>query len=272
MSFKHSAVAYLKYFYRAKTIYSVHSPFLYQFVNATLEDKRLFYALEEIEYLRESLLRNNNTITVEDLGAGSRSGADNQRKISSIAKSALSTKAQCHFLFRLCNWLKPKRILELGTSLGISANYMKQGARNTELVTIEGSPEIHKIAKGNLKKFGSSVKCVQSDFDSFISQLDNEQVFDLIYIDGNHTYEATIRYFNILKKHISPNGVILFDDIYWSEGMTKAWFEVKANEEFNTTIDLFDFGLVLNNKSQTESQNHTFIKAIKKPWRIGLWG
>ena len=66
----------------------------------------------------------------------------------------------------------------------------------------------------------------------------------LLYIDGNHTYEATIKYFELALTKKDENTVIIFDDIYWSAGMTKAWQEIKNKKEVLLSIDTFYFGMV----------------------------
>ena len=74
--------------------------------------------------------------------------------------------------------------------------------------------------------------------------------FDVLYIDGNHSYEATLRYFNLVKEYIKEDTIIVFDDIYWSEGMTKAWLEIKNDSIVSHTIDLFYFGLTFFRKEK----------------------
>jgi hypothetical protein len=66
----------------------------------------------------------------------------------------------------------------------------------------------------------------------------------LIYFDGNHTYEATLRYFNEALKKKNADSVFIFDDIYWSEGMQKAWLEIKGNASVKVSIDTWHFGMV----------------------------
>jgi hypothetical protein len=75
---------------------------------------------------------------------------------------------------------------------------------------------------------------------------------DLAFIDGNHTYEATINYFNLLLQKTHYNSVLIFDDIYWSKGMTKAWEEIKHHPKVTVTVDLFYIGLVYFRTQQAE--------------------
>jgi hypothetical protein len=45
---------------------------------------------------------------------------------------------------------------------------------------------------------------------------------------------------------------MIFDDIHWSEGMEKAWLEIKKNKEVSCTIDLFFVGVVFFRKEFKE--------------------
>jgi hypothetical protein len=67
---------------------------------------------------------------------------------------------------------------------------------------------------------------------------------DLAYIDGNHRYEPTLRYFQQLLPKKQHHSIFIFDDIHWSAEMEKAWSEIKAHPEVTLSIDLFFMGLV----------------------------
>ena len=45
----------------------------------------------------------------------------------------------------------------------------------------------------------------------------------LIYIDGNHIFDSTIRYFNLLGKASGYRCIMVLDDINWSGEMARAW-------------------------------------------------
>ncbi len=76
----------------------------------------------------------------------------------------------------------------------------------------------------------------------------NSLSHDLVFIDGNHTKEATLRYFEVFLKKNNKEFAILFDDIYWSKGMTEAWETIKKNKKVNLSIDFYSFGLVFIGK------------------------
>ena len=87
-------------------------------------------------------------------------------------------------------------------------------------------------------------------FDDFLPEIPSEKKYDLIYIDGNHQYSATTKYYNFLKNHISDDGVIIFDDIHWSEEMERAWKEIISDTDVVVSIDTFDFGMIFFRKGQ----------------------
>ncbi|MFY8189892.1 MAG: class I SAM-dependent methyltransferase, partial [Bacteroidia bacterium] len=78
------------------------------------------------------------------------------------------------------------------------------------------------------------------------------QSIDLLFIDGNHSYEATLRYFNLCKPYLHNDSLLIFDDIYWSKGMTNAWEEIKADPMVKVSVDLFFIGLVFFRKEQVK--------------------
>src|SRR5690349_109263 len=129
--------------------HGIHSPFVYDFVRKVLNDKRNFYAYNQVEALRRKLLQDETILEVEDFGAGSAISKTNQRSIASIARNAAKSKKWAQLLFRIVNYYQPKHVLELGTSLGISTAYMALANPQAQLVTAEGSRAIAAQAKKN---------------------------------------------------------------------------------------------------------------------------
>jgi hypothetical protein len=78
-------------------------------------------------------------------------------------------------------------------------------------------------------------------------------------VDGNHRYEPTMQYFNLLLTKSDEHSIFIFDDIHWSSEMEKAWAEIKADARVSLTIDLFYIGIVFLRKEQKE-QEHFIIR------------
>ncbi len=66
---------------------------------------------------------------------------------------------------------------------------------------------------------------------------------DFVYMDANHTYEATMRYWQALLPLAHEKTVFVLDDIHHSQEMEQAWEAIKADEKVSSTIDFFHFGL-----------------------------
>ncbi|PKP47009.1 MAG: SAM-dependent methyltransferase [Bacteroidetes bacterium HGW-Bacteroidetes-12] len=240
---------YLIYFFKATNQHGIHSPFVYELYNNVIKDQTSFYAFADIESIRAMLLLSNQEIDVKDFGAGSKLTTSNKRKISSIVKNAAKSPKYGQLLFRLVNRFKPSTVLEIGTSLGISTMYLAATSKKTNVITIEGCPTISKIATINFKKIGfENITLQNGKFDEILPKIiAKENVFDFVFFDGNHTEKATIIYFNWCLEKANEQSIFVFDDIYWSEEMKRAWQEIKKHPKVTSTIDLFFLGIVFFN-------------------------
>jgi len=70
------------------------------------------------------------------------------------------------------------------------------------------------------------------------------RALDVAYVDANHTYEATMRYVNYLLPLLPVKGIIVLDDIHYSEQMERAWNELKADPRVTTSMDLYHVGIL----------------------------
>lgn len=257
MSKQHQILSYLKYLKNAKGPHGTHSPFIFSFVNEVLRDKRQFYAFEEIEKMRRSLLTNKTEIKIKDFGAGSLHNASNKRKVCEIAKNAGRRKKHGQLLFRIANYFALNNVLELGTSLGLGTSYLAKARENSRVVTVEGCPQIQAQAIKNFESIGlKNIEPYLGNFDDLLPLiLESHPRFDLIFVDGNHRKIPTLKYFNLLKEFVHKNSLIIFDDIHWSKEMEEAWAEIKRDPQVKVSIDLFQFGLVFFMEEIKERQS-----------------
>ena len=245
--------SYLKYRKNRVDAHGIHSPFVFDLYNEVILKAKFIDDLS-IKQLRKKMESDHRSISVEDFGAGSKKNSDTIRKVSGIAKSASVNKKFGRLIARLIDHYNLKSAIELGTSLGIGTSYIASRPSMKKVVTIEGSPEIAKFANQNFQLL--KLKNVDLLIGKFEDQLKNatEQfsTVDLVYIDGNHQYQPTMDYFNFFIDHSDDNTFLIFDDIYWSEGMTKAWEEICASPKINVSIDLFRMGIVCKRSKQAK--------------------
>ncbi len=245
---------------------------MYEFVGFIFRNKLSKEFEKKIEVERKSLENSIVEIEVLDLGAGSNNLKKSKKdKVARIAKTAVSGRLKSLWLHNICAYFKPNYLLEMGTSLGISAAYLAQNA--SSIATLEGNPAIAEVAEKVLKNLSiENVKIITGNFDETLSQSINEQELpDMVYLDGNHTFEATLRYFNLLNSaRKGDEMVLIFDDIYWSEGMMKAWEEIKNSPDISLSIDIYYFGIIFFKTNTVAPKHYTLFPAKWKLWHIGF--
>ena len=243
---------YIQYYLTASNGkgHGVHSPFVFDFIINVLNSEGSYYCFHDIEKIRKIYLSADKVIEVEDFGAGSRTGATKQRAINDIAKSALKPVKYSQLLFKIATYYQPKTILELGTSLGITTAYLSNSNRDSKVLTLEGAKNIALESQQTFKTLGlQNVEQIVGNFDNTLQEALNKlQLVDFAYIDGNHRYEPTVRYYKALLPHINEDSILIFDDIHWSKEMEQAWEEIKNHEAVTLSIDLFFIGLVFFKK------------------------
>lgn len=257
--------SFLNHYFKADTSFSIHSPFLYEISEEILSSTKHYYAFDHLDALRKYLLKDNTPIDRVDLGAGSKKRK--AQTIADVTRTSVSSDWQLKILFHLILHFKPDYILELGTSVGLSTAYMAMAHEHSRVISIEGDPALAQIARDNLDKLGiSNVEIITGNFDEVLpSVLANNPPIGLSFIDGNHSKIPTLKYLDDILKNTADDGIIIMDDIHWSEGMAEAWEQAIHRTGLNATIDLYFFGLLLKNKDLLNTQHLRWIPSKWKP-------
>ncbi|WP_235817913.1 O-methyltransferase [Formosa haliotis] len=243
---------YFKFLIRATNQHGVHSPFVYNLVTLCFYDKKKYSEYAKIETYKAQLIKTNTALQITDLGSGSQFTTSNTRQVKQIAKQSGASLKHAKLLFRLARYFQFKHSLELGTSLGISTQALALGNTNSEIISIEGCPEISAFTSENLKQHTiNNVTVKTGDFAEVIPE-QNQNTFDFVLFDGNHNKTATLHYFELLLPKIHNDTVFVFDDIYWSKDMTEAWEHIKNHPKVKVTIDTFQYGFVFFRKEQVK--------------------
>jgi len=246
--------AFAKYLWKSFHLHGIHSPFVYQLNQEVFKETTPYYCFDEIESIRAKLILTKKKIKVKDLGASKTSGRVDHRKISKIARTSLKPAPQAQLLFRLVYRFKPKTILELGTSLGLTTAYLAKANPKATVTTIEGSEQLAKIAKVNHQKLSISnitqiTDSIEKALDSYLSSI---SVLDFVFFDGNHLRAASLSYFEKCLERASSESIFVFDDIYWSKEMELAWKEIREHPKVKVSIDLFHMGIVFFKADQAK--------------------
>lgn len=236
--------------------HGMHSPFGYDLIRHVLMDERHYPAYDVAERYKEQLLQDTRTIAVEDPGAGSGLVPARMRKVRDIARTSAKHKRYGRLLYRLASYYGSRKILELGTSLGVTTTYLAGVPGLEQLVTVEGAPAIADIAAEHFNSPGlRQVRLIRGDFDDVLPGILHSFTPDLVFVDGNHREEPTLRYFEQITSSAHPGTIVVLDDIHWSEGMEAAWARVCADPRVRLSIDLFFIGLIFYNPDFREKQH-----------------
>lgn len=257
------AKKYLQYYFNASNGkgHGVHSPFVFEFITQILNDKKIYPCYRPIETLRDALLEDPCIVEIEDYGAGSRVNATNKRKISAVAKSALKPRKFSRLLFRMVQYYQPDNILEMGTCFGVTTAYLSCGNAAAKVFTMEGAKQIASVARKDFEQLGlKNIELIEGNFDEtlplFVQRLkEKDQTLDFIFVDGNHRFEPTVRYFQELLSVVHDDSILIFDDIHWSEEMEKAWNQIAGHKSITLSIDLFFIGIVFFKKEMKAKQD-----------------
>lgn len=183
------------------------------------------------------------------MGAGSRVGGGSQQKVSNITRYASTPPRFSRLLARLISRFQAQTIVELGTSLGLNALYMALANPAAQLYTLEGSKRIASLAGKHFKTLGAqNIRIIEGNIDQTLEAvLANLTKIDLLYMDANHRYEPTMRYFEQALPKLHQNSLVVLDDIHWSAGMNRAWQAIKTKPEVSLSLDLFEAGILFFN-------------------------
>ena len=248
---------YIKYRLNAKYLHSVHSPFVYDFMKNAMGINIKEEHQNEILQCISNVNSNRKEIIVQDYGAKSKK-LKGKRAVREIFKTSSSYGKNALLLYRISNYFKPKRILELGTSIGIGSLHLHLGYPSAHITSVEGCQETFNIAKQNLES--TSIELMNSTFYDYIKSI-NEESFDLIFIDGHHDGEALKYYLKLLDNYIHNDTIIVLDDIRWSNSMFNAWNRIKLKKKYHLSMDFFRMG-VLMKRPQQEKEH--FILKLKR--------
>ena len=138
---------------------------------------------------------------------------------------------------------RPLTAVELGTCAGVSAMYVLIGmseAAGGHLTTFEGDPELVDLANYQIRRFLEAHELSNVSFEvkagrfsetlpGYLEQLEGK--VDLAFIDGHHQREPTLEYHRVIRERMAERGIIVHDDIAWTDDMVLAWREISDRED-----------------------------------------
>ena len=252
------AIRYVIYLLQAKSRYSIHSPFVYEFVTKVLNDTHQFEEFLLTDKAVKRFRHSTKAMEVTDLGASSENNPFRirYRKIKDIAALSAVSEKIGRLLFRMVRQYQPEYVLELGTSLGISTLYLALANPEAKITTIEGCANTAELAQQSFERCGiKNTELLTGEFGRLLSKvIEKKPRLDFVFIDGDHRKEPTLGYFNTCLEKSHNDTIMVFDDIHWSRGMEQAWKQIKSHPRVTVSIDLYRMGIVFFRKELSREE------------------
>jgi len=132
---------------------------------------------------------------------------------------------------------KPKNVLEIGSFEGRSACFILENtdAKITCVDTWLGSDEhtdsekenLYERFYNNVKEYGDRVIIERGESGVVLRKFPCEPTYDFIYIDGSHYAKDVLEDAVLSWRLLKDGGVIIFDDLRWTDGSTKDFTNLK---------------------------------------------
>jgi len=174
-----------------------------------------------------------------------------KQRMTDLALVASKGPRWATLIFDIVMALRPARVLEMGTAVGVSGAYIAAALEASdvgELVTIEYNSKSYEVAQDTFSNLGleQRVTAVLGTFEASLEPLmGSEPRFELVFKDGEHSESATNRWFESLASRLAPSAAFLLDDIRRDAGMKNAWDHLRIRPEVAASIDFFGMGLLL---------------------------
>lgn len=226
--------------------------------------------ISRIEDYRLELLGRKDPITFVDFGsspAGSPTGKEDEiyglaseQKVADLAMQGVPSMWG-QLLLCLARDLQSVSILELGTGLGISTYFLLSALRITgrgRLLTMEGSASLASIARQELQRAGGgNLQIAVGRFhDNLEAALTKLAVVDFVFIDGHYRRDAIVEYYRTIRRHLTEDSTIVFNNMDEHEDVYDAWRSIGSEPEVNCTIDLGKFGICLYQHEGFDEKHH----------------
>jgi predicted O-methyltransferase YrrM len=148
-----------------------------------------------------------------------------------------STAVRCpvtmgNFYCWLTRLRRPAVVVELGTAFGISGMYWLSGLkaeRHGRLLTFEPNARWAEIATRNLSAIDSRFVLTVGTFEDNAQAGIKDQAIDIAFIDAIHKSEFVLPQFWLIQERLRRPGLVLFDDIGFSEDMKSCWESLAAH-------------------------------------------
>ena len=204
--------SYIRYLLQRKSEYSIHSPFVYEFMRKVLNDSGSNRDYDTI-YRIARLLDKKKYINY------------NLRKKSRL-------------LYRMVRYFEPDSVVSFGHMSALNATAMALGHMQTRVYLEQSESFLETLNSMGVV----NVNLIQpEEFDSGRFRRLNT---GFVFFSCNSFEDDTWDYLTDCLNYKTADSVFVFEGIHHNRDMEEAWEEIKGNEDVSVTFDLYCVGVV----------------------------
>lgn len=248
---------YLSYLFHAKHRkgFGIHSPFVFYLVTMVIEETLPYYRFVQIENLRTLLNKTKKKIKEN------KNGVETERRISEFVRESSISPSYDQLLFRLVNFFKPRNVVEIGTSIGITSLYLATSDTHRPVYTIGESKELADFAHTTFGKVGlqNIIQQTGNVETKLPVVLSKEKNIDFVYFGRQTSVEAIQKSLSLLSSSFTSKTVIMLSDL-WKDERKELWETMKKQSGVRVSIEMFHYGiLIFNEDLQCENYNLLYL-------------
>ncbi len=244
----HQIQSFLRYRMKAKGLHALHSPFVFDFASKVLHDKTDFPEYKLLDDGQKALLADFMDYANSDLYAKTLDGKPcrDASQIEELKEQGKQALGQQKLLFRISNYLRPNNILDIGTINGLNTFALGLGNPQAKIVGMTNCAASAEIVEKNLHLAGRTEFQIKiQDFDDVLeASIFEFNSFDLIFFSKNNSHAFILEIVEQYIDKLNDNSLVIFEAIYRSKEMTKAWKQIKNHPKVSLSMDLYHFGLI----------------------------
>ena len=207
--------------------FGVHSPFAFGLINKVIEEKKPFYAFEEIE---------------------------------AYVSNHFSTKGYSQkygrLLFRLVHFFHAQSVLQIGITNGMSPLYLNAASKHLIILESDMKKVDSTLA---FYQMSSPLRVIPGDYEQTLNDAITELgALDILYLNIAQDPELTRALFEKCLPYTHPKTVCIIDGIH-KKRMKTVWEVIKQRQDIPITMDLYSLGLVFLDRKMHKKNYKIFF-------------
>lgn len=223
-----------------------------------LEDDRYYYHFNTIENYRRFLNKDTETLLFQG----------EMTTVKSLVKRMELSPYWGQVIFKMVHKYKPKELLEIGTTLGISTLYLATPDARASLIGIGEELAIIPKTQHYFKELGTrNIALFKGSIEKRLAKiLPSFSALDFIFV--NELDNTSLRYIKDCLAFTNHNSVIVINKPYQNKEGKDCWKKSILLPRVSISIDLYQLGILFFRSEQKEKAHYTLIQRWKKPWAV----